>query len=77
MRRAVACLALALLSAPAPARSAAAPDHVLELDGEALGPAGEVHRWAPTPGRHVLALRGAGWGGAVNSVVFEVRGATR
>ena len=53
------------------------PDHVLELDGEPLGSAGEVHRWPPTPGRHVLALRGAGSAGPIDSVAFEVRGAPR
>ena len=50
---------------------------VLELDGRELGPASEVHRWHPTPGRHLLAMRGAGRLDAVDAVAFEVRGALR
>ena len=54
------------------AARAAAPGATLALDGATLGSARELHRFAPTPGRHVLALRGAG-GEALDSVAFEVR----
>jgi penicillin-binding protein 1C len=59
------------------AARSSAPGHVLELDGTPLGPAGEVHRWSPTPGRHELLLRSAASAEPVDSVAFEVRGAAR
>jgi penicillin-binding protein 1C len=44
------------------------------LDGKRLG-SGELLRWAPWPGRHELQLLGRD-GKALQSVRFEVRGAT-
>jgi penicillin-binding protein 1C len=59
------------------AARASLPGSLLELDGTLLGPAGEVHRWSPTPGRHELRLRSAASADPVDSVAFEVRGAGR
>ncbi len=49
-----------------------APDHVLRLDGSALGPASATILWAPTPGAHRLALEDQ-TGRVVDRILFTVR----
>jgi len=44
------------------------------LDGAILGDAAELLLWPPTPGRHRLSVIGAD-GGAVDTIIFLVRGA--
>jgi penicillin-binding protein 1C len=46
------------------------------IDHADAGPAAEIAMWAPTPGRHRLALIDAR-GAAVDSIQFSVRGASR